>query len=471
VATEDDLNAASTKEEKASDEGGTESPPADAATESEPEAPPANEAGEAAEPEAPAPNDDGAQEAAKAQAAETEAEEAEAPEAAAKPEPSPKATKGAKWAEPIARFERQWTWFEARLLTFVLIWQLLSLVAWVVLSGIAIPPSSGSASGTTFRSLIAALILGSCGWFGTRKFPLEKRRMITISGIIVGICIGLVIRPPADATSGIRLAINKALALDRFDAFLVSYFSGIKGWLQEASTLTLMGGLRGLATRLTLWLALLGASLATAAGKHIHIDVIFRFLPKRLRVPAAVINFCAAATFCTAGAWGFIDHSATESFNAKTEDTAGSKISHIVHHVGHHAFLIRKQIGLDLQTLPHVLKGETYDRWMSAGQWNQWVKEGGFEGEYKPEEIASVLVPEGSEPHTPLVVPPDGEVTRGMLVHTLNLVFPFGLLVIALRFLIRAILAISGHIEVDPDAAHKEELHGASNEAAKAGGA
>lgn len=139
--------------------------------------------------------------------------------------------------------------------------------------------------------------------------------------------------------------------------------------------------------------------------------------------------------------------------------------------MGQHAFLTRKQIGLDLRTLPHILAGETYDRWMTPAQWNQWVKEGGFEGDYKPEEISSILVPEDSSSHTPLVVAPNGEITRGLLVHTLNFVFPFGLIAIALRFLLRAILTISGHIDVDPDAAHKEELHGASNEAAKAGGA
>ena len=60
-----------------------------------------------------------------------------------------------------------------------------------------------------------------------------------------------------------------------------SYFSNALNWLQSASTLTLLGGLRGLATRFTLWLALLGASLATAQGKHINVDVVMRFLTPR----------------------------------------------------------------------------------------------------------------------------------------------------------------------------------------------
>jgi hypothetical protein len=55
------------------------------------------------------------------------------------------------------------------------------------------------------------------------------------------------------------------------------------------------------------------------------------------------------------------------------------------------------------------------------------------------------------------VVSPDGETTRGALAHTLGLVFPFGLLAIALRFVLRALLVESGHHDVDPDEAHKAE--------------
>ena len=41
---------------------------------------------------------------------------------------------------------------------------------------------------------------------------------------------------------------------------------------------------------------------------------------------------------------------------------------------------------------------------------------------------------------------------------TLGLVFPFGLLAIGLRFLLRVLLVLSGHVSADPDEAHKEEL-------------
>jgi hypothetical protein len=311
------------------------------------------------------------------------------------------------------------------------------------------PPSAGSSAGTIFRAVAGAIVLGIGGWLATRSQPLNVRRLVVMGGIVLGIALA-----PLWKSRG------------------VDYFDNIKAWLQDGSTLTLMGGLRGLGTRLTLWLALLGASLATAAGKHIHIDVIFRFLPTRLRVPAGIANFLAAATVCFAGMWGFIDYIAIESFGSKAEDSAGAKVSNIGHHMGQHFFLMRKQIGLDLRSMPHILTGDRYDRWMSAKEWNEWVKDGGFESHYTPEEAKTILATEDADapPHVPLVLAPDGETTRGILVHDLTLVFPFGLFVIGLRFLIRALLALSGHINLDPDAAHKDEARELAHEAPAAQG-
>jgi len=219
-----------------------------------------------------------------------------------------------------------------------------------------------------------------------------------------------------------------------------------------------MGGLRGLGTRLTLWLALLGGSIATGAGKHIHIDVVYRFLPKRLRVPSAVVNYAAAALVCFAGVWGFFDHIAIEYYGSRADDARGDKIVKVVHGVGDHLFLTRRQLGLDLRSLPHVLAGERYDAWMTAAAWNRWVDEGGFDERFGSNGASALRVPEGSSPHPPLVLSPTGEATPGMLAHTLGLVFPFGLLAIGLRFLLRALLTLSGHLSVDPDEAHREEV-------------
>lgn len=364
-----------------------------------------------------------------------EADGAEAADGGGAEAPKKEARKGKAWGEPVARFEAAWTKLETRLITWVLVAQLLSMVAWVLLSGLSSPLQAGNAAGLVMRAVIGAVALGVGLWFATKGRPSMHRSLAVAGGVLVGLF-----------TAGLWRTVG------------VDYFDNVKAWLQEGSTLTLMGGLRGLATRLTLWLALLGGSLATASGKHINIDVVFRFVPARGRLPIAVLNWCGAALVCAGAVWGFFDHIAIESFGAKAEDTASEKIHVSMERMGDHLFLTRKQLGLDLRTLPHVIKGERFDRWMSAGEWNAWVKDAGFDGRYPPELIESIVVPPDAPPHSPLVLAPDGETTRGILVHDLSLVFPFGMLVLALRFLLRALLALSGHIEVDPDAAHKEEI-------------
>jgi TRAP-type C4-dicarboxylate transport system permease small subunit len=387
----------------------------------------------------------------------------------------PKAPRrGARWADPIAWFEQRWTWFESRLITFVLLWQLAALVAWVFLNGLS--ESVSQSAGVVFRGALFGLAFGLAAWFGGRRLDGGRRLSLTLVALAVGLSIAPLARsavltvlafqrplpsaPPPAAPSGLALWI---FALDQR---AIHYFDNIKGWLQGGSTLTLMGGLRGLGTRLTLWLALLGGSLATAAGKHIHIDVVFRFLPSRLRVRAAIVNYTAAMTVCFAGAWGFFDHIAIEAYGAWGDDARSAKIERSLHAIGDHLFLTRKQLGLDLRSLPRVLKGERYDQWMTAAEWNRWLDDAGFEGRFSREQVQALRVPEDAPPHAPLVLSPAGESTPGMLARTLGLVFPFGLIVIGLRFLIRALLTLSGHLSADPDEAHKEEIRGAAKDAA-----
>ena len=391
-----------------------------------------------------------------AAAASTEANEPEAPasgEASAKP-PSAAPPHGAAWARPFARFEERWTWLESRLLTFVLIWQIASLVAWVFLNGLS--ESVTHTAGTVFRAVLLASLLGVGAWKGLQKKTEEQRRNATLLAIAVGIGLMVAWHRAAASAADQKLATSAALSLDKATS---GYFDNIKGWLQEGSTLTLLGGLRGLGTRLTLWLALLGGSLATAAGKHIHVDVVFRFIPRKLRMPVTLMNYCAAAAVCLAAVWGFFDHIAIESYGSRADDRAGMKIANAAHHIGNHAFLTRKQIGLDLRSLPRVLSGKRYDQWMSAATWNAWVDEAGFESRWPAEKVKNMRIPDGAgSTHPPFVVSPDGENTRGALAHTLGLVFPFGLLAIGLRFLLRALLLLSGHVVADPDEAHKEEI-------------
>jgi hypothetical protein len=54
-------------------------------------------------------------------------------------------------------------------------------------------------------------------------------------------------------------------------------------------------------------------------------------------------------------------------------------------------------------------------------------------------------------------VPGTGEEAPGLLVRELDFVFPFGLIVIALKFLLRIALIASGRIDVDPEASLKED--------------
>jgi len=59
-------------------------------------------------------------------------------------------------------------------------------------------------------------------------------------------------------------------------------------------------------------------------------------------------------------------------------------------------------------------------------------------------------VPQVSAPGT-------GEEPLGLLVRELDLVFPFGLAVIALKFLLRILLVLAGKVKVDPDEMHEGE--------------
>jgi Tripartite ATP-independent periplasmic transporters, DctQ component len=359
--------------------------------------------------------------------------------------PAPPAPRGAAWAQPFARLDERWTWLESRLLTFVLLWQILALVAWVFLNGLS--ESVTGAAGAVFRGVLLASAAGTAAWVTSRKNDEASRRNLTLTAAALALVVVFLWRGAAGSGAGAAVV---------FDKGVYKYFDNVKGWLQEGSTLTLLGGLRGLGTRLTLWLALLGGSLATASGKHIHVDVVFRFIPKSLRLPVSILNYLFAATVCFAGVWGFFDHVAIESYGSRAEDGAGTKIENALHHIGNHAFLTRKQVGLDLRTLPHVIGGQRYDQWMSAADWNEWVDGAGFESRWEPAQVSALHIQDGT--HPPFVVSPDGETTRGALAHTLGLVFPFGLLAIALRFLLRALLTLSGHYAADPDEAHKEEI-------------
>jgi hypothetical protein len=122
-------------------------------------------------------------------------------------------------------------------------------------------------------------------------------------------------------------------------------------------------------------------------------------------------------------------------------------------------FLFGRQLSLDLKTFPRVLVGTPYDKYLTAPEWNAWVKSGGWEKHFPASSLGALIIP-GDDPKVtkmPAVVAPDTGEGRDLLIRDLNFVLPFGLLVIGLKLLLRVVLVIAGQVKVDPDAAHDEE--------------
>ena len=371
------------------------------------------------------------------------------------------------WGDPFARFDAKWTTLEARLASAVLISEIVALCAWISLKGLSAEYQVGgegdkNVSGLVFRGIVGAIVLGLIGLRVTRPkvapsdptygAALFRQNVVVSIAVVLGLATG-------------RLWANGG----------VEYFENLLNWMQSASLLMLIGGLRGVATRLTLWLALLGGSLATANGKHINIDVVMRFLTPKVRVPVAIAGWLAAAVMCFAGAWGFFDHIAIALFHVRpfvacapgaTPNKSGlcptpaaEKVGEVLHAMGTDWFVIRRQMSLDVRSFPRVIVGTKYNGYLSGSEWNTWVSEGDWGAHFPPEQVAGLMAPTDrpSEMHIPAVSIPGGQEVRGLLIKDADFVFPFGLLMIALRFLLRTVLAISGHVQVDPDSAHKED--------------
>jgi TRAP-type C4-dicarboxylate transport system permease small subunit len=337
------------------------------------------------------------------------------------------------WAAPLDRLDRAWTKLEARLCAFVLVLEILTLVFWISMKSLSSPGSSGP--GLVWRCLFCAAVFGLVG----RKVAGSHARAEAITGgaMLAGFLVG---RAWGDAGS--------------------AYFANLFSWLQNASILVFFGGVSELAKRLTLWLALLGASVATGQGKHITVDVVLRLISPRARVPVAVLGWVTAAAVSLFAAWGFFDNLAVEDFHVPTEMKAGAKVERVIDDAGRNLSLAGAQLSLDVRSLPKVLAGTPYAKWMTPPVWNAWVRGGAF-ARFKAEDVKAIELPEdGSiDFRTPAVtaVPGATEQVRMLLTPLLNLIFPFGLLVVALRFLVRCILALTGWIDVDPDAAHGDQ--------------
>ena len=206
--------------------------------------------------------------------------------------------RGAAWAAPLVRFDGWLTKVESTLCAIVLVAEILALCFWIAMKGLASASGQGDLSGLLMRSVITSVVLGIAAHRFTRPKPgdtseqAEKRHVYATTGaVLLGLLLGR-------AWVGVG----------------ATYFSNLLNWYQNASLLMLFGGLSGLATRLTLWVALLGASIATAKGKHINVDVVMRFLSDRLRVAVAIVGWMTGALVCTAAAF---DRFTTAAFAAE----------------------------------------------------------------------------------------------------------------------------------------------------------
>ncbi len=354
-----------------------------------------------------------------------------APVAAAVVEAPPKK---AAWAAPLDRFDRAWTKVEARLCAFVLVAEVLTLVFWISMK--ALSSSGQSGPGFVYRALLAGAVLGLVTRKLTEKHP--RSDVMTTAAVLAGLLLGA------------RVLGNAGSA----------YFANLFSWLQNASILVFFGGVSELAKRLTLWLALLGASVATGQGKHITVDVVLRFLSPRARVPVAVLGWMTAALVSLFAAWGFFDTVAVEEFHVPPTMAASAKVDRVLEDTSRNLSLATKQISLDARSLPRVLGGTPYAKWLTPQDWNAWLR-GGDWSHFKAEDVKALELPEDGSVdfRTPAVtaVPGATEQIRMLLTPLLNFVFPFGLFVIALRFVLRSILALAGWVNVDPDAAHGDE--------------
>jgi TRAP-type C4-dicarboxylate transport system permease small subunit len=363
----------------------------------------------------------------------------------------------AGWGEPLVRFDAAWQRLESRLCTGVLVAEILSLTLWIFLRGLATDfMPGGSPAGLLCRSMITTALFGTIAHLATKQQTVTVQRIVVTAAMLLGVISGA------------------------FWAHVgVAWASNLLNWLQNASVLMLIGGLRGLATRLTFWVAFLGASLASSRGKHIHVDVLLRYVPVKLRLPTTILGLAGATVVSSLAVVGFCDYIAIAAFQVNANqpcpgdttkecDTpAGEKFGSVMTEVSADFFVLGRQMSLDLRSFPHVLFGTPYDKFMTAGDWNTWLDGSDWGAHFDKAAVDSqhmdATVPGAY--HIPAVeVPGSGGAARGLLVRELDLIFPFGFAMIALKFLLRIVLLISGSVTHDMGAELDEEALARANQ-------
>src|SRR5215471_700010 len=138
----------------------------------------------------------------------------------------------------LARLDAAISRFEAVLCVLVIGLEVAAFSFWIALKGLSTRNEGSELAGLVFRGTLAALLVGIVTYradplgrtpsaHGERRRPPEARSLIALAAAAVGVAL-------AWATKNVG----------------VSYFANWINWLQDASCLTLLGGLRGVGTEL-----------------------------------------------------------------------------------------------------------------------------------------------------------------------------------------------------------------------------
>lgn len=312
----------------------------------------------------------------------------------------------------MTRLDKALTRLEVAVVTATLALLSGALLAWVSLKGLSSRTSADFFAGLVFRAAFGAVVLGGATWRASRS----RARTTVVSLLAAG-------SAWLWRDVGIEWAAN------------------VLAWLQDGSLLTWLGGLRGVATRLTLVLAMGGAALATAGGRHVAIDVVSRAFSPAARHVLARFGGVVATVVCFFAAWGFFDFIAIDAFKVSPTLGAAEKVRAVGAGVERHVVLAAKQARLDLAMTGRVLLGARWDKSLEAAEWNAWL---GDDPQFAP-----LKEPDLALTRSPLLAMP-GESPRGLLVKDLGLVIPLGLWWLALRF---ALWAATKSKEAEPAAA------------------
>lgn len=199
----------------------------------------------------------------------------------------------ARWAKPFVLIDAAWTRVETYLVLILLLLAILYMGGWVSLN--AFHTKGGKLAKYPGSVALFASFASFAAW-------IAKKQGRKLTGLIAPLVLG--------AFGALLLSVSGKL----------TYFANVSSWLTDGSTLRLIGTPAIVSSRLfTIWVALLGASLATGAGRQINVDIVMRFIGPRPRLAVALFGYVVASFSCMLIAWGFVDYLTITRFADKKE--------------------------------------------------------------------------------------------------------------------------------------------------------